>query len=77
MAGIVTAEDKTYVNSVPRPEWSKFTFEPVIGGVRIISENGLVWAVQHRGQQIELVKPDTPEYSDLWTLEYIRPIEED
>lgn len=77
LAGIVAAEEKIFVNNVPRPEWSKLTFEPVIGGLRIMSENGLVWAVQHRGQQIELVKPETPEYSDVWTLEFVRPLEDD
>jgi hypothetical protein len=76
LAGIVAAEEKIYVNNVPRPEWSKLTFEPVIGGVRIVAESGLVLAVQHRGQQVTLVKPDTPDYSDVWTMEFIRPLEE-
>lgn len=76
LAGIVTAEEKIYVNNVARAEWSKVTFEPVIGGVRIVAESGLVCAVQHRGQQVQLVKPDTPDYSDIWTLEFIRPLDE-
>ncbi|MEU6974257.1 hypothetical protein AB0A71_42400 [Kitasatospora aureofaciens] len=73
-AGIVTPEDKLWVNSVPRGEWTKFTFESVLGGVKIISERGLACAAGYRGQQIELTEPK-PEFQQTWTLEFIRPID--
>ncbi|KNB52852.1 hypothetical protein [Streptomyces caatingaensis] len=73
-AGIVIAEDKIWVNNVPREEWAKFTFEKVIGGVKILSDKGLAWRAPHRGAQTELVPPK-PEFQETWTLEFIRPVE--
>ncbi|MFD0418275.1 hypothetical protein [Streptomyces sp. NPDC127108] len=73
-AGLVVAEDKLFVNSVPRADWAKFTFERVIGGVKILSEKGLAMRAGHRGAQIELVAPK-PEFQETWTLEYVGPIE--
>ncbi|MFI2239485.1 hypothetical protein [Streptomyces chrestomyceticus] len=73
-AGIVVPEDKVYVNSVPRSEWAQFTFERVLGGVKILSDKGLALRAGHRGAQIELVAPK-PEFQETWTLEYVGPIE--
>ncbi|MEU2789705.1 hypothetical protein [Streptomyces sp. NPDC007100] len=75
-AGIVTDEDKIWVNSVPRSEWAKFTFERVIGGVKILSEKGLAWRSGHRGAQLELSAP-TSDFQETWTLEYVRPVTEE
>ncbi|GAA1385878.1 hypothetical protein GCM10009639_08890 [Kitasatospora putterlickiae] len=75
-AALVIAEEKLFVNSVPRPEWSKFTFEAVLGGVKILSEKGLAFNAGYRGQQIELVEPK-PEFQQTWTLEFVRPIDEE
>ncbi|MBZ6474102.1 hypothetical protein [Streptomyces griseocarneus] len=73
-AGLVVHEDKLYVNSVPRAEWTKFTFERVIGGLKILgADNGLALRAGHRGAQITLVKPQ-PEFQETWTLEYLGPI---
>ncbi|MEV4741241.1 hypothetical protein [Streptomyces sp. NPDC049555] len=73
-AGIVAPEDKLYVNNVQRSELAKFTFERVIGGVKILSEKGLAWRAGHRGAQIELLPP-RPDFQETWTLEFIRPID--
>ncbi|MEU5542521.1 hypothetical protein AB0G85_09055 [Streptomyces sioyaensis] len=75
-AGLVVAEDKLWVNSVPRPEWAKFTFEQVIGGLKILSEKGLALRAGHRGAQIELVAPK-PEFLETWALEFVSPGNED
>ncbi|MFI1177241.1 hypothetical protein [Streptomyces melanogenes] len=72
-AGLVVPEDRLFVNSVARAEWAKFTFEPVIGGIKIISDKGLALRAGHRGAQIQLVAP-TPEFQETWTLEYVGPI---
>ncbi|WP_435271126.1 hypothetical protein [Streptomyces sp. 1222.5] len=72
-AGLVVADDKLFVNSVPRTEWTKFTFEAVIGGLKILSEKGLSLRAGHRGAQIELTPPK-PEFQETWTLEYVGPI---
>ncbi|MFE0045597.1 hypothetical protein [Streptomyces albireticuli] len=72
-AGLVVPEDKLYVNSVPRAEWAKFTFERVIGGLKILSDKGLALRAGHRGAQITLVPPK-PEFQETWTLEYVGPI---
>lgn len=72
-AGLVVPEDKLYVNSVPRAEWAKFTFERVIGGIKILSDKGLALRAGHRGAQIALVAPK-PEFQETWTLEYLGPI---
>lgn len=73
-AGLVIAEDKLWVNNVPREEWAKFTFETVLGGVKILSDKGLALRAGYRGSQIELVLPK-PEFQETWTLEFIRPID--
>lgn len=73
-AGVVTAEDKLWVNNVPREEWAKFTFETVIGGVKVLSEAGLALNAGFRGQQADLVEPK-PEFQQTWTLEFVRPID--
>ncbi|GHF35252.1 hypothetical protein GCM10010218_15580 [Streptomyces mashuensis] len=75
-AGLVIHEDKLYVNSVPRGEWAKFTFERVIGGVKILSDKGLALRAGHRGAQLEVVPPK-PEFQETWTLEYVRPYDEE
>ncbi|MFD7165220.1 hypothetical protein [Streptomyces violascens] len=75
-AGLVIAEDKLFVNSVGRPELAKFTFERVIGGIKILSENGLALRAGHRGAQITLVKP-APDFQETWTLEFISPPSEE
>ncbi|GAA2726073.1 MULTISPECIES: hypothetical protein [Streptomyces] len=73
-AGLVIADDKLFVNSVQRSEWAKFTFERVIGGVKILSDKGLALRAGHRGAQIEIVPPK-PEFQETWTLEFVSPIE--
>ncbi len=73
--GLVIAEDKLWVNSVPSSERARFTFEPVLGGVKILSEKGLAWSASHRGAQIELTPPK-PEFQQTWTLEFVRPTDE-
>ncbi|GCD33854.1 hypothetical protein OEIGOIKO_01578 [Streptomyces chrestomyceticus JCM 4735] len=73
-AGIVVPEDKVCVNSVPRSAWAQFTFERVIGGVKILSDKGLALRAGHRGAQIELVALK-PEFQETWTLEYVGPSE--
>ncbi|QCX78682.1 hypothetical protein C9F11_25350 [Streptomyces sp. YIM 121038] len=75
-AGLVIAEDKLYVNSVPRGELAKFTFERVIGGVKIHSDKELALRSGHRGAQITLVPPK-PEFQETWTLEYVGPLNEE
>ncbi|AUY49431.1 hypothetical protein [Streptomyces sp. CB01881] len=75
-AGLVVAEDKLWVNTVPRIERAKFTFEAVLGGVKIISEKGLALRAGHRGAQIEL-SPPKPEFQETWTLEYVRTLDEE
>ncbi|MGG7573356.1 hypothetical protein [Streptomyces sirii] len=75
-AGLVVAEEKLFVNSVPRAEWAQFTFERVVGGVKVLSDKGLAWRAGHRGAQIELVAPK-PEFQETWTLEFVRPIDEE
>ncbi|MGV9312084.1 hypothetical protein ACWDR0_07800 [Streptomyces sp. NPDC003691] len=72
-AGLVVAKDKLYVNSVPKAEWAKFTFERVIGGIKILSDAGLALRAGHRGAQITLVAPK-PEFQETWTLEYVGPL---
>ncbi|UNO41103.1 hypothetical protein [Streptomyces sp. MST-110588] len=74
-AGIVVHEDKLYVNTVQSSEWAKFTFEKVLGGLKILSEKGLAWRSGHRGAQIVLSAP-TPDFQETWTLEFVRPIGE-
>ncbi|GAA0400188.1 hypothetical protein [Streptomyces luteireticuli] len=76
VAGLVIPEDKLWVNSVPPAEWAKFTFERVIGGVKILSEKGLALRAGHRGAQIELVAPK-PEFQETWTLEFVSPLNEE
>ncbi|WP_067537173.1 hypothetical protein [Nocardia crassostreae] len=76
VAGLVVTEDKLFVNSVPSSEWTTFTFERVIGGVKILSEKGLALRAGHRGAQIELVDPK-PEFQETWTLEYAGPLAEE
>ncbi|MFE6868136.1 hypothetical protein ACFVFS_16425 [Kitasatospora sp. NPDC057692] len=73
-AGLVTAEDKLWVNNVPREEWAKFTFETVLGGVKVLSEAGLALNAGFRGQQADLVEPK-PEFQQTWTLEFVRPLD--
>ncbi|MEU1311901.1 hypothetical protein ABZ419_23820 [Streptomyces cinnamoneus] len=75
-AGLVIHEDKLYVNSVPRGELAKFTFEGVLGGIKILSDKGLALRAGHRGAQITLVPPK-PEFQETWTLEFISPINND
>ncbi|MFI9308932.1 hypothetical protein [Streptomyces triculaminicus] len=75
-AGIVASDDKLWVNSVPRGEFAKFTFERVIGGIKIISDKGLALRAGHRGAQLTLVPPK-PEFQETWTLEFVSPISED
>ncbi len=75
-AGLVDAEDKLWVNAVPREELAKFTFERVIGGVKVLSAKGLAWRAGHRGAQIELTEP-APEFQETWMLEYVRPLDEE
>uniref|UniRef100_A0AAU2V5J1 Uncharacterized protein n=1 Tax=Streptomyces sp. NBC_00003 TaxID=2903608 RepID=A0AAU2V5J1_9ACTN len=75
-AGLVVAEDKLFVNAVPRSEWAKFTFERVMGGVKILSDKGLAWRAEHRGAQIGLVPPKA-EFQETWTLEYVSPLEDE
>ncbi|QDQ13301.1 hypothetical protein [Streptomyces spectabilis] len=75
-AGLIIAEDKLFVNGVPRAELTKFTFERVIGGIKILSEKGLAWHSGHRGAQIKLQEPK-PDFQQTWTLEYVRPDDED
>ncbi|MFI0742968.1 hypothetical protein ACH4PU_33585 [Streptomyces sp. NPDC021100] len=74
--GLVIHEDKLWVNSVARPEWAKFTFERVIGGVKILSDKGLALRAGHRGAQLEFTPPK-PEFQETWTLEFIRPLGEE
>ncbi|EME96532.1 hypothetical protein J7W19_32365 [Streptomyces mobaraensis NBRC 13819 = DSM 40847] len=75
-AGLVVQEDKLWVNAAPRPEWAQFTFERVIGGVKILSDKGLALRAGHRGAQIQLTAPQ-PEFQETWTLEFIRPLGEE
>ncbi|MET8539867.1 hypothetical protein ABZW03_04300 [Kitasatospora sp. NPDC004799] len=75
-AGLVIAEDRLFVNTVPRPELAKFTFEAVLGGVKILAEKGLAARAGHRGAQIEFTEPK-PEFQETWTLEYVRPVDEE
>ncbi|WP_435283480.1 hypothetical protein [Streptomyces koelreuteriae] len=72
-AGLVVAEDKLFVNTVPRADWAKFTFERGIGGIKILSDKGLALRTGHRGAQIQLAYPK-PEFQETWTLEYQNPI---
>ncbi|MBD0740879.1 hypothetical protein [Streptomyces sp. CBMA152] len=75
-AGLVSPQDKLFVNAVPREEWAKFTFEHVIGGVKILSDKGLAMRAGHRGAQIEFVPPK-PDFQETWTLEFVRPLDEE
>ncbi|MEV5241856.1 hypothetical protein AB0K89_22520 [Streptomyces cinnamoneus] len=75
-AGLVIHEDKLYVNNVPRAELAKFTFERIIGGVKILSDKGLALRAGHRGAQITLVPPK-PEFQETWTLEYVGTFDND
>ncbi|GHI03458.1 hypothetical protein AQI88_00430 [Streptomyces cellostaticus] len=75
-AGLVVAEEKLWVNNVPRAEWAQFTFEHVIGGVKILSDKGLALRAGHRGAQLELVAPK-PEFQETWTLEFVSQIGEE
>ncbi|MFI9511101.1 hypothetical protein [Nocardia sp. NPDC052566] len=75
-AGLVVHSDRLWVNGVPRGEWAKFTFEGVIGGVKIISDKGLAWRAGYRGAQIQLTQPK-PEFQETFTLEFVRPAEEE
>ncbi|MEW2523505.1 hypothetical protein [Streptomyces sp. NPDC047071] len=71
-AGLVTADDRLYVNAVSREQLARFTFETVIGGVKILSDKGLALRANHRGAQITLVEPK-PEFQETWTLEFVSP----
>lgn len=73
-AGLVIADDKIFVNAVQRSELAKFTFEGVLGGVKILNEKGLALRAGHRGAQIEVVPPK-PEFQETWTLEFVRPVD--
>ena len=73
-AGLVVHEDKLWVNNVPRAEWARFTFETVLGGVKILSD-GRALRAGYRGSQVELVDPK-PEFQQTWTLEFVRPGDE-
>ncbi|AZQ73126.1 hypothetical protein EKH77_19625 [Streptomyces luteoverticillatus] len=73
-AGLVIADDKVFVNAVQRSELAKFTFEGVLGGVKILNEKGLALRAGHRGAQIEIVPPK-PEFQETWTLEFVRPVD--
>ncbi|MFE7527692.1 hypothetical protein ACFU7Y_18540 [Kitasatospora sp. NPDC057542] len=64
------------MNAVPREELAKFTFERVIGGLKVLSEKGLAWRASYRGAQIQLSDP-RPEFQETWTLEFVRPIDEE
>lgn len=75
-AGLVIAEDKLWVNNVSREQLAKFTFEPVLGGIKMLSDKGLALRVGHHGAQLELVPPK-PDFQETWTLEFVRPIGED
>ncbi|PKV86917.1 hypothetical protein [Streptomyces sp. TLI_146] len=75
-AGLVIHEDKLFVNTVERAEWAKFTFEHVIGGVKLLSDKGLALRAGHRGAQLELVEPK-PEFQETFTLEFVSPLNED
>ncbi|MFI9722768.1 hypothetical protein ACIHFE_24440 [Streptomyces sp. NPDC052396] len=74
-AGLVIPEDKLWVNSVPRDDWARFTFERVIGGVKILNDKGLALRAGHRGAQIELAAPSM-DFQETWTLEFMTPAEE-
>ncbi|MFI1968486.1 hypothetical protein BLA24_05390 [Streptomyces cinnamoneus] len=74
--GLVIVDDKLYVNGVQRPELATFTFERVIGGVKIISDKGLALRAGHRGAQLEVVPPK-PEFQETWTLEFTSPVHDD
>ncbi|MEU8582443.1 hypothetical protein [Streptomyces abikoensis] len=73
-AGLVIADDRIFVNAVQRSELAKFTFEGVLGGVKILNEKGLALRAGHRGAQIEVVPPK-PEFQETWTLEFVRPVD--
>ncbi|QIS14375.1 hypothetical protein [Nocardia arthritidis] len=78
--GLLVDQDRLWVNNVPREQWAKFTFERVIGGVKILSEKGLVWRAGHRGAQIELHPPQSAvqaAFQEAWTLEFVRDLGED
>lgn len=75
-AGLQINDDKLWVNNAQRNDLAKFMFEPVIGGLKILSEKGLALRAGHRGQQIELVPPK-PEFQETWTLEFVRPLDEE
>ncbi|MEU4208541.1 hypothetical protein AB0F13_00830 [Streptomyces sp. NPDC026206] len=55
---------------------AKFTFERVIGGIKILSDKGLALRSGHRGAQIELVPPK-PEFQETWTLEFQSAIDDE
>ncbi|MFI2206790.1 hypothetical protein ACH47Z_39965 [Streptomyces sp. NPDC020192] len=67
--GIVTAEDKLWVDNVPRQDWAKFTFEPALGGFHVLSDNGLALRLVRPGAQIELAPPKQ-EPQELWHLTF-------
>ncbi|WP_329400822.1 hypothetical protein [Streptomyces melanogenes] len=75
-AGLVIQEDKLYVNAVERAEWAKFTFDRVIGGVKLLSDKGLALRAGHRGAQLELVEPK-PDFQETFTLEFVSPLNEE
>ncbi|MFF7458069.1 hypothetical protein [Kitasatospora sp. NPDC008115] len=74
VAGLVDTEGKLWVNNVARESLAKFTFESVLGGVKVLSEKGLAWRAAHRGAQVELTEPK-PEFQETWTLEFVRPVD--
>ncbi|MBD0741273.1 hypothetical protein [Streptomyces sp. CBMA152] len=71
--GLLAADDKLFANSVRPEDRTQWTFEPVIGGLQILSDKGLAWRADYLGAQIQLIA-QKPEPQATWSLEFLRPI---
>ncbi|MFI9201829.1 hypothetical protein [Streptomyces sp. NPDC053048] len=75
--GLVAADHRLWANAVNRDQFTKWTFAHAIGGLQIIDEKDqLALRAGHFGEQIKLVTPNKADFHQVWTLDFLRPIDE-
>ncbi|MEV0274955.1 hypothetical protein AB0I22_01000 [Streptomyces sp. NPDC050610] len=73
--GVVENEQHLWSKEEPREQWTRWHFEPFVGGLRIVAEkSGSVWRAEYHGKQID-VTPPKGEPQEGWTPEFVRPID--
>ncbi|MEI5098251.1 hypothetical protein RB200_05820 [Streptomyces sp. PmtG] len=74
--GLVVTDQKLWANNVSRDQLTKWIFAPGIGGLQVIDEKDqLAFKAGYFGQQIELVTPNRADFHQIWTLDFLRPLD--